>query len=57
MEVFEGLDDVCAHHRHAPEVPLVQDTNVEGRSIQLFLRQILNQEGLVSNSVGVKWVY
>ena len=41
MEVLEGLDDMSTNQRHAPEAPLVQDADVEGRGIQLLLGEVL----------------
>ena len=41
MEVFEGFDDVGANQGQTAKVPLVKDTDVEGRGIQLLPGQAL----------------
>ena len=41
MEVLEGFDDMSTNQGHAAKTPLVQDTDVEGRGIQLLFGQIL----------------
>ena len=40
-EGFYTLDDVSAHHGGTAKCPLVHYTDVQGRSMQLFLRQQL----------------
>ena len=42
--VFERPNDMGPNHGKVSEAPLVQDVNGQGRGIQLFLGQILNEE-------------
>ena len=44
MEASEGLDDVRAHHGVSAEAPLVQNTEIQGRCVELFLREVLQRE-------------
>ena len=41
MEVFEGFDDVGANQGQTAKVPLVKDTDTEGRGVQLLSGQAL----------------
>ncbi len=41
METAESLNDVCPHHWHTTKAPLVQDTDIEGRGIELLFREVL----------------
>lgn len=45
MVILQGLDDVCSNHGQTSEGPLVQDTNVQRRSIELLFREVLWEGG------------
>ena len=42
-EVLERLDDVSTNHWQTTERSLVQDSNIQGRAVELFLWQILKR--------------
>ncbi len=44
-KVLQRLDDVSAHHGCASKRPLVHDTDVDWRGVQLLLGQVLWWEG------------